>query len=185
MEREVTFCANREANMLSRKCQVAAFVVLSLVLMFLGGCVDIQVIDRTPSTPDPSSPVEGEEVDKHDLAVLAVDFDPPLEYEEIVARKDRGEGITLLVAVENTGASSEQDVGVEVELCKDQGETVFLHKQGSIEAIAPGEIKIIRFKDTEIPFSYEYLLRVQVVPVFGEARLRDNQRSYDLLITQP
>jgi hypothetical protein len=171
--------------MLSRKWRVATFVVLLLAVLFFSGCINIQVIDRTPSTFDLAPAVEGEEVEEHDLAVLAVDFDPPLEYEEIIARKNRGEGITLLVAIENTGASSEQDVAVEVELCKDKGKTVFLHKQGSIDTISPGEIKIVRFKDTEIPFSYEYLLRVQVVPVVGETWLRDNQRSYDLLITQP
>jgi hypothetical protein len=117
--------------------------------------------------------------------VLAVDFDPPLEYEEIVALRDRGEGITLLVAIENTGSTTERDVVVEVELYKGDGQTPFLHKQGEIDVIAPGEIKLVRFKDTEIPFSFTYRLTVRVLTVDGEARLGDNEKSYDLVITQP
>jgi hypothetical protein len=114
-----------------------------------------------------------------------VDFDPPLVYEEILARKSRGEGITLLVAVENTGTHTEQGVLVQVQLSDRNGETSFLHKQGVIEIIAPGEIKIVQFRDTDIPFSYEYELQVSVDPVVGETRLADNYKMYDLLITQP
>jgi hypothetical protein len=171
--------------MLSHGYKLAATVlVLATVAVCTGGCINIQIIDRTPSTID-STPLPQEQVEEHNLAVLAVDFDPPLEYEEIVARKDRGEGITLLVAVENSGAVTEQAVSVEVELSKDQGESLFLHKQGIIDTIAPGEIKLVHFEDTEIPFSYEYQLRVRVEPVEAETRLVDNEKTYDLLITQP
>lgn len=172
--------------MLSRKwLHVAAFVVLVLSATLLSGCIKIQVIDRTPSSPDRAAEPGGDRAEDHDLAVLAVDFDPPLEYEEIMAQKDRGEGLTLLVAVENMGSVAERDVAVEVELSKDGAATLFLHKQGVIDEIAPGEIKIIHFEDTEIPFSYQYLLRVHVAPVGEETRLDNNQKSYDLLIAQP
>jgi hypothetical protein len=114
-----------------------------------------------------------------------VDFDPPLEYEQIIARKNRGEGITLLVAVENTGVHAELDVSVAVQLSERDGKTVYLHKQGSIESIAPGEIKIVQFRDTDIPFTYAYSMQVSVDPVFGETHLGDNVKTYDLLITQP
>lgn len=163
--------------------RIAALVVLAFVAISTGGCIQVQIIDRTPSTTD-LTPLE-EQQDEHNLAVLAVDFDPPLEYDEIVARKERGEGITLLVAVENTGAMAEQSVSVEVELSKDHGNTLFLHKQEIIDTIAPGEIKLVHFEDTEIPFSYEYQLRVRVEPVGAETRLMDNEKTYDLLITQP
>jgi hypothetical protein len=163
---------------------IATLVVLILVTVCAGGCINIQVIDRTPSTID-STPLQQEQEKEHNLAVLAVDFDPPLEYDEIIARRERGEGITLLVAIENTGAMAEQAVSVEVELSKDNGNTLFLHKQGTIDAIAPGEIKLVHFEDTEIPFSYEYRLLVRVVPVEAEVCVADNEKTYDLLITQP
>ena len=172
--------------MLSDKClRVTAFVALLLSVVCLSGCIRIQIVDRTPSTLAPTPPMEKEKVEAHDLAVLAVDFDLPLEYEKIMERKNKGEGITLLVAVENTGASTEQNVVVRVQLSKDEGRTVFLQKDEAVQSIAPGEIKLVHFRDTEVPFSYEYRLRVSVLPVLGETQLVDNQKSYDLLITQP
>ena len=172
--------------MLSRKGKhLAAFTVLLLAATFVSGCINIQLIDRTPSTIEPTPSIPEHDIEEHNLAVLAVDFDPPLNYEDIVARRNTGEGITLLVAVENTGATAERDVSVEVTLSKEEGNTLFLHKEGSIDAIAPGEIKLVHFKDTEIPFSYEYQLRVHVAAVDGETRVTDNVKSYDLLITQP
>lgn len=175
----------KEAVMSCRRLlKVAAFVALTLATMASGGCIKIQVVDSTPGALE-ATPLPEEAVEEHDLAVLAVDFDPPLVYEEIVARRNRGEGITLLVAVENAGVHTEQDVSVEVELSKDGGETAILYKEGRVDTIAPGEIKIVQFKDADIPFSYAYTLRVDVIPVAGETRLHDNQKQYDLLITQP
>ena len=171
--------------MLSRKSKSAvAFLFVVLVAVSFSGCIQVQVVDRTPASEETSFAQE-QQSEEHNLAVLAVDFDPPLEYVEIMARRDRGEGITLLVAVENTGAVAEEDVVVEVELSKDQGRTRFLHKQALIDAIVPGEIKLVHFKDTEIPFSYEYQLLVCVEPVDGETRVMDNEKSYDLLVTHP
>jgi hypothetical protein len=161
------------------------FVVLTLATIALSGCIQIQIVDRTPAAPQPTKDSSKRQIAEHDLAVLAVDFDPPLEYEKIIERKSRGEGITLLVAVENTGINTEQNVNVQIKLSKDQEKTAFLEKLGTIPAISPGEIKIIHFKDTDIPFSYEYHLNVQILPVVGETQLVDNQKSYDLLVTQP
>jgi len=162
----------------------AAFFVLLLAVAVSSGCVNVEVVDRSASALD-NLPVAGQEiVQEHDLAVLAVDFDPPLNYTEIVARKSRGEGITLLIAVENTGVSTEQNVLVQATLSERSSETVYVEKQGTIETIAPGEIKIVHLRDTDIPFSFEYTLSVSIVPVMGETRLDDNFKTYDLLITQ-
>lgn len=168
-----------------RRKHIAVLILVTLAAIGMGGCIKIQIIDRTPSTIDLAPLTEDQDIEEHNLAVLAVDFDPPLVYEEIMASKERGQGITLLVAVENTGASAEQDVSVEVELAKDKGKTLFLHKQGKIDTISPGEIKLVHFEDTEIPFSYEYRLLVRVEAAEGETRVTDNVKTYDLLITQP
>jgi hypothetical protein len=122
--------------------RVAGFTFLVIVAASVIGCINVQVIDRTPSMVN-VTPTQQYERAEHNLAVLAVDFDPPLEYDKIIARRDRGEGITLLVAVENNGIATEHDVPVEVELSKDGGDTLFLHKEARIEAIAPGEIKLV------------------------------------------
>jgi hypothetical protein len=170
--------------MLSRLCSVAAFIALALATVILGGCINIQIVDRTPTVSETFVPEGQDRLEEHDIAVLAVDFEPPLEYDEIVALKSRGEGITLLVAVENTGANTEQNVVVEVELSDENGETIFLHQQGGIDVVVPGEIKIVQFEDTEIPFSYSYQLRVWAAPVPGETHLGDNEKVYDLFITR-
>lgn len=167
----------------SRTTHVAFIFVLMLLAAWASGCVSIQVVDRTPSEVELTPAREQDE--EHDLAVLAVDFDPPLIYEEIMARKEAGEGITLLVAVENRGTRTEKGVIVEVELSKDRGKSLFLHQEAKLDSIAPGEIKLVHFKDTEIPFSYEYVLRTAVRPVMGETHLVDNEKTYDLVITRP
>jgi hypothetical protein len=162
----------------------AAFLVL-MVAVISSGCVNVEVIDRSPSALNGMPALGQETTEEHNLAVLAVDFDPPLNYEEILACKSRGEGITLLVAVENTGVSTERNVLVQARLSELSGEAVYVEKQGTIEAIAPGEIKIVHLRDTDIPFSFEYTLSVSVSPVVGETRIDDNFKAYDLLITQP
>jgi hypothetical protein len=162
----------------------AAFFVLLVAVVMSSGCVNVEVIDRSPSALNSMPFSEQEMADEHDLAVLAVDFDPPLNYEEILACKSRGEGITLLVAVENTGVNTERNVLVQARLSERSGETVYVEKQGTIETIAPGEIKIVHLRDTDIPFSFEYTLSVSVAPAVGETRTDDNFKTYDLFITQ-
>ena len=161
-----------------------AFSVLLLAVVTLGGCVNVEVVDRSATALDSVPILEPEVPQEHDLAVLAVDFDPPLDYQEIIARKSRGEGITLLVAVENIGVRTERDVLVQARLSERSSETTYVEKQGTIETIAPGEIKIVHLRDTDIPFSFEYTLSVFVLPVAGEMRIDNNSKTYDLLITQ-
>jgi hypothetical protein len=174
-----------EVDMTLRKPPVAAFVALALAISVLSGCIKIQVIDRSPAALPDRQVLDEASLEEHDLSILAVDFDPPLVYEKIVARRNRGEGITLLVAIENTGLQAEQFVTVQVELSGADSEESFLQKEGSIEVIAPGEIKIVHFEDAEIPFSYQYFLRVYVEPVPGETKLDDNLKGYDLLLSEP
>jgi hypothetical protein len=159
-------------------------LALVVVPILLPGCVQINIVDRTPTITLPTAELDSfANADKHDLAVLAIDFDPPLEYEQIMASR---EGITLLVAVENSGGNSEDNVTVQVELATDEGQTIVLKDESLIPAIAPGEIKIARFKSLgDIPYRTAYQLKVWVAPVTGEALITNNQKSYDLYITQP
>ncbi len=170
---------------MKRRAKMRCVWLLALVVtLALSGCVKISVVDRTSTTTLP--PVEakvGSNVDEHDLAVLAIDFDPPLEYEQIMAAK---EGITLLVAVENSGDSSENNVTIQAELSTDDGQIVILEDENLIPNIAPGEITIVRFKSLgDIPYRNAYRLKVWIEPVSGEARITNNQKSYDLYVTQP
>lgn len=158
-------------------------VAVALVgVLVLSGCV--RVVERSSGSvmqalPAGVRPVVGE---THDLAILAVDFDPPLGYEELIARRVKGEGITLLIAVENAGQSTEYRVRVAAELSTGDGEEVLLERQALIDSIAPGEVKIVRFRNEQFPYYASYSLRVRVLPVEGEVYLSNNQRVYELTV---
>jgi hypothetical protein len=115
------------------------------------------------------------------VAVLAIEFDPSLEYEQIMAR---GEQATLLVAVENIGLQTEAEIKVKAQLSPYEDDTPILEKTCYIDTIAPGQIKIARFKGiSHIPYRRDYRLKVWIVPVPGEISIANNQKSYDLHLT--
>jgi len=159
-------------------------VIMMLTSLSLAGCAGVEIVDRAPVSLDTLSLTKVRTpMDEHDLAVLAIDFDPSLEYEQIVFK---GEQATLLVAVENIGLQTEDDVKVKARLSAYDDDTPILEKTCHIDTIAPGQIKIARFKDiSRIPYQRAYRLQVWVLPVLGEIGMANNQKSYDLYITMP
>lgn len=159
-------------------------VIMMLTSLSLAGCAEVKIVDRAPGSLDTLSLSKiRTPVDEHDLAVLAIDFDPPLEYEQIVVK---GEQATLLVAVENIGLQTATGVKVKARLSAYEDETPILEKTCHIDTIAPGQIKIARFKDiSRIPYRQAYRLQVWVLPVLGEIGVANNQKSYDLYINMP
>jgi hypothetical protein len=156
---------------LKRLALLAAIIISSLT-----GCIQIEVVDHqeedNAETPTP---------DEHDLAILAVDFEPQLDYEQIVNNPD---GITLLIAVENTGMSTETDVLIEAQLCCDEARTIIAERSAEIASIAPGETQVVRFAQIpRPPYRQAYQLSVQAVAVPGETNLANNSRIYDINIT--
>ena len=140
-------------------------VMWMLVGLALAGCVQVEVVGGLPSPGATSSATvatPSPPTSEHDVAVLAVDFEPALEYEHIISDS---EGITLLVAVENTGLWAEIDVQVEARLSSYKSDDPILEDVRAIDAIAPGEIKIVRSKTpSRIPYRPAYRLRVHVLP---------------------
>ena len=167
------------------RCIWLGAVIMMLASLSLAGCAEVEIVDRATVSLDTlslSSKIRAP-VDEHDLAVLAIDFDPSLEYEQIVAK---GEQATLLVAVENLGFQTEADVKVKARLSDYEDDTPILEKTCCIDTIAPGQIKIARFKDiSRIPYRQAYRLKVWITPVAGEVGMANNQRSYDLYINMP
>lgn len=161
---------------LKRLALIASVVILSLI-----GCTRIEVVDRQEGT-DTETPTPSQVTpDEHDLAILAVDFEPQLDYEQIVSDPD---GITLLIAVENTGLSTETDVLIEAQLSADEGRTIIVERGAEIASIAPGETQIVRFSQIpRPPYRPTYQLSVQAVAVSGETNLANNLRIYDINIT--
>ena len=166
------------------RCIWFVMVIMMLTSLSLAGCAGVEIVDRAPVSLDTLSLSKARTlVDEHDLAVLAIDFDPSLEYEQIVVK---GEQATLLVAVENIGLQTEVDVKLKARLSAYEDDTPILEKTCHIDTIAPGQIKIARFKDiSRIPYRQAYRLKVWVLPVLGEIGVANNERSYDLYINMP
>ena len=160
--------------------QLRRLTLISIIaILSLTGCFEVEVIDHQEkanadtATSSPTTP------DEHDLAILAVDFGPQLEdYEDLLSNPD---GITLLIAIENTGLSTESDVLIEAQLSADEGETILVERSAEAASIAPGETQVIRFTQIPCPpYRPAYQLSVQVIAVSGETDLANNSRIYDL-----
>lgn len=160
------------------------FGALLLVLSVITGCVEVEVRDATPaaSAPDTfASPLPGEDKD-HNLAILAVDFDPPLDYQQLIILR---RSITLLVAVENRGTSTEREVAVRAKLSTPEDPDLLFSQGASVSSIAPGEIQVVRFAQFgRIPYHQIFRLEVAVDPVKGESDLADNSKAFDIEIRQ-
>jgi hypothetical protein len=163
-----------------RRLRVA--LLLSLLLIgVLTGCTQIQIETRPFDVLNTAAQAVPERPAEHDLAILAIEFDPALD--TITSIQDLN-GVHLLVAVENSGLVVERDVAVVVELRLDNKDpSPALVRISKIDQIAPGEVKIIRLRGlSEIPFRPEYWLKVRVSPVVGEDDTADNQRFYRLQV---
>ncbi len=169
---------------MSLLCRGPAIVKLALVILFLGliipvsGCYQIRLEDHSVGdlveTPTPfvvSLPSGA----AHDVAIMGIDFDPPLKYELVVAAGK----LQLLVAVENAGTQVEYNVAVEARLVGGQENNVLLRGTQLIDVLAPGEIKIVRFENLSVPplrDSYTLAINLSLVP--EETNSGNNQRVY-------
>lgn len=149
-----------------------------LAMLLLSGCVQIEVLDLKRSEVVPTlipSPPAGE----HDLALLAFNFEPSLEEESISGSEE----VSLLVAVENMGIWTETNVRVKARLSSYEGKEVLLERDGYIDVIAPGEIKVVRLRSpVHIPYRPVYLLEVHVSPVEREVHSGNNHKIYEIRI---
>jgi hypothetical protein len=154
------------------------------ILVLLAGCAEVQIVEPAPSgTPQlfasPLSPAEGD----HNLAVMAAVLDPPLQYQQLISRR---QSVTLMVAIENRGTSTERNVLVRASLTSPRDDKLDLSQEAKVASIAPGEIQIVQFaRLQEIPYYTAYRLEVSVDPVAGELDLSDNSKVFDVKITRP
>ncbi len=163
---------------------IVGFAVVAVVaLIALTGCARVEIVDSAVvSTPDffSNRPAAGDGT--HNLAVIAVDFDPPLNYQQLIIQR---RSVSLLAAVENSGNSAEQDVTVWVQLTTPDDPELFQTRGASMTSIAPGEVRVVRFAHLgEIPYHQTYHLEVMVEPVNGESDYTDNLRAFDIRVHQ-
>lgn len=152
-----------------------------LCLLSLSGCH--MEIEQVPAPLTEVSKGEMSPPDEHDLAILAIDFDPPLGHTDLWAEREK---VTLLIAVENRGLSREEEVKVSAELSvPDESETL-LAQSATLPDLAPGEVQVVRFTGiSNLPYRSAYRLKVQVSPVEGEGALSNNAKIYELTIKEP
>jgi hypothetical protein len=158
--------------------------LLALTLVGLVSCAEVKVVDKTPvvDAPDLSTSPLKPEAGKHDLAVLAVEFDPPLSYQRLIIRQQT---VALLAVVENTGTETERNATVRAELTSVDDPDFVLAQEARVESVAPGEVQIVRFAPLgEIPYYQSYHLEVSIDAVEGELDLGDNQKAFDIQIDE-
>lgn len=157
-------------------------VTLVLILISLGGCAEVEVVDTTPNAGSAEPFVSPLAVDpiRHDLIILGLDFDPPLDYQQVIVRE---QSLALLVVIENAGTVTEQDLVAEAQLTTPEDEGLVLSRQAIVSSIAPGEIQIVSFDPlTKIPYHAIFHLEVSVGPVEGEHDTTDNHKVFDIQI---
>jgi len=157
---------------------------LPLLVLSLVGCVQVSVVDQPAvATAQASAAKELVIGQEHDLAILAVEFDPSPE--TLKAPPEKNEA-TLQVAVENKGYRKEESVLVAVRLYSDEPDDLVSEQTQTAEAIAPGEIKVLNFQ-SPLPKSYtsHYRLEISVSAVAGESYRSNNYKTYDIHVSSP
>ena len=148
----------------------------------LSGCGGVTVAEQVPAPLAEMSRTETALPGAHDLAILAIDFNPPLECKELWA--EQGE-VTLLIAVENRGLCHEKEVRVCASLSDCYSSETLLRQSTTLPELAPGQVRVVRFAGiSNVPRRSAYLLQVEVSPPEGERALDDNARTYELTINE-
>jgi hypothetical protein len=162
---------------------ILVFLALALCSLFLWGCGGVEIMEQVPAPLTEASTADGLRPVEHDLAILAIDFDPPLDYKELWAQREQ---VTLLVALENRGLSLEEEAWVSAELCDLHQSEPLLRQSTTLSSLAPGEVEVVRFSGiSNVPLRRGYQLEVKISPVDGEWALTNNAKVYELTLKEP
>jgi hypothetical protein len=162
---------------LRRAATLAFLIFLSTILL---GCQPfIEVIQ--PVSPV-AAPVATVAADERGIAIMGVDFDPPLEGGQLIAAG----GVTLLVAVENQGQVMEPAVRVTARLLDPSAPAKagdLANETVTVRSLNPGELRVARFTQvTDLPVLPKYKLVIEAAPVPGETERLDNVKTYDIIV---
>lgn len=156
---------------------LAMTIVLSVALLLQGCQPSIEVIP--PAAPLPIATVAPEE---HSVAIVGVEFDPPLDAAQILSSG----GVTLLVALENRGLVTESSLRVSARLFDpgDQGRsTELLNESLTVRSLTPGELRVVRFTQvSQLPARSHYKLVIEAATAPGERIHEDNVRTFDIIV---
>jgi len=163
---------------------VLAFWVAMLWSLPLVGCAGaVKIAEQVPTPVADMSVAETALPVAHDLAILAIDFSPPLECKEVWVEQEQ---VTLLVAVENRGLCQEEGARVCARLSDRYSLETLLSECTTLPVMAPTQVRVARFVGIwNVPYRPAYHLRVEVSPAKGERSVANNSRTYDLTINEP
>jgi hypothetical protein len=159
-------------------------LILTLFAAALLGCQSTIEVVTPAFTPTvaPLLPAVTAVPQAHDVAIIGVDFDPALNYSQIISNG----GVTLLVAVENQGLAPETSIELKARLLDTADEAdprELLNDTVVIRSLLPHEVRVVRFNQvTDLPARERYALVAELAPVQGERELGDNTRSFDILV---
>ena len=160
---------------------VVVLLTLCIAAISLVACGPMEIEEQVPAPLTEMQDKEKSKPAMHDLAILAIDFDPPLDCTDIWVQRDQ---VTLLVAVENRGRSLEEGAAITAELADLEDNEILLKHSTTLTSLAPGEVEVIRFSGiVNPPYRKGYRLEVEVSPCDGEWALADNTKVYDLTIS--
>lgn len=167
---------SRKSPLLFRKL---AGPVLLLASLWLTACQPFIEVVQPPTTPAGLATVVPAD---RAVGIIGVDFDPPLEYDQILTNG----GVTLLVAIENRGRITESSIEVTARLrdptAREEAADL-LNETVTIRSLKPGEVRVVRFTQvTELPVRERYGLVVELGAVAGEVDLGDNVHSFDIVV---
>ena len=170
----------------SRVGRIAALVAMLAAVFPLSGC-GVNVTDRTPASPTPLTRNSSGLVDapstaeNHDVAIAAVDFDPALDPQKLVSGKPH----SLLVAIENKGNRTEEQVIVTAQLLTADRQQVLMSSQKQVNLISPGNLTVVKFPGAtnNLPRQRTYLLNVEIQPCPREANLANNKRTLEIQVS--
>jgi hypothetical protein len=147
-----------------REAKPGLMVLLAAALLVvLAGLVIYSKLIATDAVGPSPDVVQAPAREKHDVAVLSADFDPPLS-------KVGNKQPALLVVVDNRGTETEAGLIVHARLAAENPADVKLQLRERVASLAPGEVKVVRFGDLAgLPRNPSYWLTVEVVSAQSEA----------------
>ncbi|MCL5110025.1 MAG: hypothetical protein M1401_14430 [Chloroflexi bacterium] len=159
---------------------LALALALSLLVLF-PGCSKVTMV--APSGGAAVAEAAAVVGPSHDVAVTSLDFDPPLRVLQVGQQQS---DVALLVAVDNKGTYTEQQVNVVVTLRATPDDEVLLQRRQVVSTLAPGQAAVVRYEGfPNIPARDGYLLTVAVDQVPGEQNLANNSKSLPLQLVMP
>lgn len=175
------FCTRLPASVRCFHRIVPVLLVLFAALALTSCQPLIEVVQPSPAAA-PVAPPATVTPDERGVAIMGVDFDPPLEAAQIISNR----GVTLLVAIENEGQVTEPLVRVSARLSDPHDVSTLsdlVDETITVRSLAPDEVRIVRFTQvTELPLRSHYKLTVEVLPIAGERDCDNNVRTYEIIV---